>query len=60
MYSVARINAQGKLERVCVQGVEASQRAMKAPASFAARPQASRVAHASPAVKFAKEPLDEK
>lgn len=60
MYSVARVNANGKVERVCVQGAEASQQAMNVPASFASRPQASRVAYAAPAARFAKEPLDEK
>jgi hypothetical protein len=31
MYSVARVNADGKLEMVCVDGAEAAQKAMKAP-----------------------------
>ena len=60
VYSVARINAQGKVERACVQGLDASQKAMKAPVSFAARPQASRVAHAAPVARQAKETLDVK
>ena len=54
MYSVARVNAQGKVERVCVQGVEASQQAMKAPASVAARSQAMPTAKADPATHSAK------
>lgn len=61
MYSVARVNAQGKLERACVQGGEARDQALKAPASFAAPVQASkRVQVASRTVKAAKESLDEK
>jgi hypothetical protein len=60
MYSVARVNAQGKVERACVQGLGNSQQAMKTPASFASRPQASRMAHATPAARLAKEPLDVK
>jgi hypothetical protein len=37
VYSVARINAQGKLEYVCVYGAEAAEAAVKAPPSFAKR-----------------------
>lgn len=36
MYSVARVNADGTIERVCVNGSEAAAKAMKAPA-FAKR-----------------------
>ena len=54
MYSIARVNAQGKVERVCVQGVEASLQAMKAPASFAARLQALPTAKADPGTHSAK------
>jgi hypothetical protein len=36
MYSVARINADGKLERVCVSGSDAAQKALTAP-EFAKR-----------------------
>jgi|GEM_PF-4919868 len=60
MYSVARVNAQGKVERACVQGLEASQQAMRAPVSFAVRPQAPRVAHVAAATRIAKELPDEK
>jgi len=59
MYSVARVNAQGKVERVCVQGAEASQQAMKSPVSFAARPQAP-APRVQSQVVLAKEPLDVK
>jgi len=60
MYSVARVNAQGKLERACVQGLEASQQAMKAPASFAVRLQLPRAAHAAAPARIARELPDEK
>ena len=37
MYSVARRNADGTIERVCVEGSEAANKALKAP-KFASRP----------------------
>ena len=40
-YSVARRNADGTVEMVCVQGKDAASKAMKAP-QFASRPAASK------------------
>jgi hypothetical protein len=58
MYSVARINAQGKLERVCVQGDEARDKALAAVPSFASAPKMVQASQAM--VRVQKGVLDEK